>query len=75
MTVHDNHIGASSLGDVVQSLYVYMPDMLILVGIVESTTRHKLSARNLSDPLMEVNELYTPPQCSKRAEINSIYAQ
>ena len=41
-------------------MYVYTPDTdfnSTLVGIVESTTRHKLSARNLSDPLMEVNEM------------------
>ena len=41
--------------------------------IIESTK--DLSATNLFDPLVEVNEINAysvPPLCSKRAEINSI---
>ena len=47
--------------------------MFRVQGIIESTK--DLSATNLSDPLVEVNEITAysvPPLCSKRAEINSI---
>ena len=42
---------------------------------MQLTQLQDLSATNLSDPLMEVNEMLTACvqlQCSKRAEINSI---